>query len=83
MNIIKKEGHLMNNKRLSVLTNILFYISIVISILALGKTYYDRIKTPDGVCPVNDNNTLIMVALFSVIIYFIVSILDWYINKKK
>ncbi|MCT4596265.1 MAG: hypothetical protein N4A50_00095 [Vallitalea sp.] len=73
----------MKNKRLSTLTNILFYISIVISVLALGKTYYDRITLPDGVCPVNDNNTLIIVALCSVIIYFIVSIIDWYINKNK
>ncbi|GMQ56709.1 hypothetical protein AN1V17_11030 [Vallitalea sediminicola] len=71
------------NKKLSKLSNIIFYIAIGTSIFALGKTYYDKSKLPEGVCPVDNNNWLLTIGIIMIIIYLIISLVQWYIYKKN
>ncbi|GKX31114.1 hypothetical protein SH1V18_35940 [Vallitalea longa] len=70
-------------RKLHMLSNIIFYIAIAISIYALGKTYFERSKLPDGVCPVNNNRSILTIAIAVIIIYLIITFIEWYINKKK
>lgn len=77
------DGWLIMKRKLHMLSNIIFYVAMAISIYALGKTYYERSKLPEGVCPVDDNRSILTIAIIVIIVYLIINFIEWYINKKN
>ncbi|QUH30970.1 hypothetical protein [Vallitalea guaymasensis] len=71
------------NKKLRILSNIIFYIAVGTSIFALGKTYYERSKLPEGVCPVSNNNWLLTIGISMIILYLLISLIEWFVYKKN
>ncbi len=70
-------------KNLHLLSNIVFYSAIAVSVFALGKTYYEGSQLPAGVCPVDDNSNLLTVGIILVIVYLVISGIEWWMNKKE
>lgn len=70
-------------KNLHLLSNIVFYSAIAVSVFALGKTYYDRSQLPSGICPVDDNNNILTVGIILIIVYLFISGIEWWMKKKE
>jgi hypothetical protein len=71
------------NKKLHTLANIIFYIAGGTSVFALVKTFYERSKLPEGVCPVDNNNWLLTIGISMILLYLIISLIEWFVNKEK
>ncbi|QUI23944.1 hypothetical protein HZI73_17315 [Vallitalea pronyensis] len=70
-------------KNLRLLSNIAFYSAIAVSVFALGKTYYDRSQLPAGTCPVDSNNHLLTIGIVLIIVYLLISGIEWWLKKKE
>lgn len=70
-------------KHLHLLSNIIFYSAIAISVFALGKTYYERSQLPPGVCPVDDNRNLLTVGIVLIIVYLVISGTEWWLKRRE
>lgn len=74
----------MNPKTLKMLSNILFYSSVVFAVGILVITYVDREKLPAGVCPIQDNqNWLIMAIGLLVLTTIVSSIVELKLKKQE
>ena len=60
--------------------NILYGIGVLYAIGILGKTYYDRLKLPAGICPI-DNNRGLMIS--GIIVLILVTIITSIIDHKQ
>ncbi|MBC7961155.1 MAG: hypothetical protein H7X94_14945 [Vallitaleaceae bacterium] len=72
----------MKIKKYLTLSNLLFTGSVLFAIAVLLKTYLDNAKVPEGVCPVDNNRGLLIVAItILLLVTVITSIMDY--KKKK
>lgn len=62
-------------KRIKLINNIFFYSTIILAGVVMAKTYYDRSKLPEGVCPITNNQTIYYLAIILLIISFIVNMI--------
>ena len=69
-------------KKLFTINNVLYALSILFAFGVLMKTYLDRLKLPKGACPIDNNRSLLMLAIaVLVVVTIIISYLDW--RKKR
>ena len=61
-------------KKLRFLNNIIFYGAVGFSLYVLIKTYMDRAKLPEGVCPINNNQSIFYLAIGLLVLTFIFSL---------
>lgn len=73
----------MKNKKIFKFTNILFAIGIIFSVGVLIKSYIDKSKLPEGVCPINNNRELLIAAIIVLIVITIITTFIEYIEKKN
>ena len=73
----------MKDKKVFTLSNLIYTSSLIFAVGVLVKTYIDRSKVPPGVCPIDDNRGLMILAIgilgFATIV---TSVID-YRKKKK
>lgn len=69
-------------KKIKLLNNIFFYISISFALYVLINTYIERSKLPAGVCPIENNNGLFYSAIGLLVLSFIVGVIIDIIYKK-
>jgi len=70
-----KEVTNMNIKRLKLINNIIFYSATIFAVGVLIKTYIDRARLPEGVCPANTNAVWIYISIGLLVCSFVVNIL--------
>ena len=66
----------MTRKTISILGNITFAITILLSGYILISSYLARRSLPPGVCPIDNNRVLIYIAIGLAIVTFILSFFD-------
>jgi hypothetical protein len=67
----------------NVTQNVFFYGGLIIMGYALVRIYYDRWQAPDGVCPTSTYQSVIYVGLTFAVIYFVMGIIEWVLEKLK
>lgn len=73
----------MKIKQLKLINNVLFYGSVIFAIGVLGKSYWDRSRLPEGVCPINNNSHLIYASIGLLIVSFAFSIILSQLEKRN
>ncbi|MFR1707740.1 MAG: hypothetical protein ACLSV2_02470 [Clostridium sp.] len=75
----------MNRIKLSLnkLSNLLFYTGIFLGVIGYYRIYKVRANLPSGICPIDDNRGLIIVAAFMLISSVITSTLYERNLKRK
>lgn len=73
----------MSKIKLHTISNFLFVSAILISIFSLGKTFYERSRLPEGVCPIDNNRSIMIIGMFMLLLYLVVSTIEGHINKKN
>lgn len=73
----------MDFNRIKRISNIIFYVSVIYTIGVLLKTYFDRMKLPDGVCPLESNNIAIYIGIGLLVISLISSTIVSIMEKKN
>lgn len=65
----------MRNK-IGILLNILFILGIILAAYTIVKVYYlDKNNLLPGLCPVNNNRTLIFISIGVLFLYYILSVI--------
>lgn len=65
----------MRNK-IRILLNILFILGIILAAYTIVKVYYlDKNNLLPGLCPVNNNRTLIFISIGVLFLYYILSVI--------
>jgi uncharacterized BrkB/YihY/UPF0761 family membrane protein len=72
----------MSRKTFSILSNIIFVLALVLGVYVLVSTYLARRALPPGVCPIDNNRTLIYISISLAAVSFIISIFEKP-NKSK
>lgn len=74
----------MKYKKLSIISNIIFFSSSIFALGVLAKNYIDRSKVPAGVCPIENNRSLMIVSIVILVLAFIfTTIIDRKLKKVK
>lgn len=74
----------MKNKKLLNLSNLLYAIGILFALGVYLKSYIDKSRLPEGMCPIDNNRGLMFVAIIIlVIITIITSVIDYFEKKKE
>ncbi len=71
----------MKIKKFFTLSNLLYTGSILFAFGVLLKTYIDRSAVPEGVCPLNNNRSLIVIAI--VLLLLVTAVTSFMDYKKK
>ncbi|MDA3846172.1 MAG: hypothetical protein PF505_06465 [Vallitaleaceae bacterium] len=53
----------MTNKRIKLINNIVFYSATIFAMGVLIKTYIDRSRLPEGICPADTNALWIYISI--------------------
>jgi heme/copper-type cytochrome/quinol oxidase subunit 2 len=73
----------MKPEKIKKISDILFVFSIIFAAGVMFKNWYDQRGLPEGVCPIENNSTWMMLAITLLVISFIVtSIIDYRIKKQ-
>ncbi|WBW99142.1 hypothetical protein [Oceanirhabdus sp. W0125-5] len=72
----------MNKIKLHTISNMLFISAVFMGIFSLGKTFYERSRLPEGVCPIDNNRSMMIIGAILLLLYIVVSTVEDYINKK-
>lgn len=73
----------MKKIKLHTISNILFISAIFMSIFSLGKTFYERSRLPEGVCPIDNNRSMMFIGIIMLFLYLVISTVEGYISKKN
>lgn len=74
----------MRLKKLKSIADKVYYLTIIIAAVVIGKNYYDQYKLPEGVCPVQNNAKLITFAIGLLIASFVFTlIVDRMVKKSE
>ncbi|MCM1988613.1 hypothetical protein [Oceanirhabdus seepicola] len=73
----------MNKIKLHTISNLLFISAVIISIFSLGKTVYERSRLPEGVCPIDNNRSIMIIGMIMLFLYLVVSTVEGYIRKEN
>ena len=67
-------------KKLGIISNISFIGAMVVGLYALMSTYLVRRNLPPGVCPIDNNRTIMYIAIALALLSFVLSFVA---EKKK
>ncbi len=73
----------MKLKKWMTLSNLLFTGSVLFALLVLLKTFVDKSRVPEGVCPITNNRSLLIISLVVLIIVTVITAMIDYKTKKN
>lgn len=73
----------MTFERIKKYNNILFYFAVLYTIIVMVKNYIDRARLPEGMCPIENNNHLMIIGIVLLVVSFIGNVIISYYEKKR
>ena len=73
----------MTLKKFKGISDAMYILIIIYAIAVVAKNYYDKSKLPEGVCPITNNYTYMVVAIGLLLLTFVVTTIVDYKFKKQ